>query len=234
MRQIVLDTETTGLSPENGDRILEIGCVEILDRKITKNSLHLYINPQRASHEDAFRIHGISEEFLRDKPVFAEIVEELLAYLQNDELIIHNAAFDVAFLNKEFALLKRPPLQNKVTDTLTLAKEIYPGKRNSLDALCERLEVDNSQRTQHGALLDAELLAEVYVRMTCRQESLLIDLGEIGTASPQPTFEPKDLRSLNLPVLRATEAEAAEHERVLAHMEKDTKKSPVWTREAAA
>ena len=164
MRQIVLDTETTGLSAENGDRIIEIGCVELLGRKLTGNNRHFYLNPERDSHEDALKVHGISNEFLKDKPKFSAVADELLAYLQGAEVIIHNAPFDVSFLNKELELIGLQPLKHcvaKVTDSLMMAKELFPGKRNSLDALCDRLEVDNSGRTLHGALLDAELLADV-------------------------------------------------------------------------
>ena len=169
MRQIVLDTETTGLSAENGDRIIEIGCVELVHRKLTGHNKHFYVNPERDSHEDALKVHGISNEFLRGKPKFAEIAEELLDFLAGAEIIIHNAPFDVGFLNKELELLGRAPLRTlvgSVTDTLLMAKEMFPGKRNSLDALCDRLGVDNSGRTLHGALLDAELLAEVYINLT--------------------------------------------------------------------
>ena len=175
MRQIVLDTETTGLSAEGGDRIIEIGCVELLHRKLTGNNLHFYINPERDSHEDALRVHGISNEFLRDKPKFAEVAEEILAYLQGAEIIIHNAAFDVSFLNKELELIGKPRFAEfvaSITDTLVMAKEMFPGKRNSLDALCDRLGVDNSGRTLHGALLDAEILADVYLA-TAQPESAI-------------------------------------------------------------
>src|SRR3954454_11179600 len=183
MRQIVLDTETTGLSAEGGDRIIEIGCVELLARKLTGNNKHFYLNPERDSHEDALKVHGISNEFLRDKPRFAAVADELLEYLTGAEIIIHNAAFDVAFLNKELELLGMPPVTTRVaqvTDTLAMAKEQWPGKRNSLDALCDRLGVDNSGRTLHGALLDAELLADVYINLTRGQDALLIDMADTG------------------------------------------------------
>jgi DNA polymerase III subunit epsilon len=169
MRQIVLDTETTGLSAETGDRIIEIGCVELLSRKLTGNNRHFYLNPERDSHEDALKVHGISNEFLRDKPRFGAVADELLEYLTGAEIIIHNAAFDVGFLDKELELVGKPcftTFVSRVTDTLAMAKEMYPGKRNSLDALCDRLGVDNSSRTLHGALLDAELLADVYINLT--------------------------------------------------------------------
>ncbi len=169
MRQIFLDTETTGLSPESGDRILEIGCVELVNRRRTGRDLHFYVNPQRASHEDALKVHGLSSDFLADKPVFEAIADELLEYLAGAEIVIHNAGFDVGFLNEELRRATRPPLQAhvaQVSDSLLMAREMYPGKSNSLDALCKRLEVDNSARNLHGALLDAGLLAEVYIRMT--------------------------------------------------------------------
>src|SRR5690606_15009962 len=181
MRQIVLDTETTGLSAENGDRIIEIGCVELLNRKFTGNNLHHYINPERDSHEDALKVHGISNEFLRDKPKFAAIAEELAEYLRGAEIIIHNAAFDVGFLNKEFERVGLPPVERIVgtmPDTTAMAKEMVRGKRNILDALCDRLGVDNSGRTLHGAWLDAELLADVYINLTRGQDALLIDMGD--------------------------------------------------------
>ena len=192
-RQIVLDTETTGLSAEGGDRIIEIGCVELLNRKLTGNNLHFYLNPERDSHEDALKVHGISNEFLRDKPKFAEVAQEFLDYVQGAEIIIHNAAFDVGFLNKELELINSPPFATfvgVVTDTLVMAKEMFPGKRNSLNALCDRLGVDNSGRTLHGALLDAELLADVYINLTRGQDALLIDLGTVEGLSLIHISEP--------------------------------------------
>jgi DNA polymerase-3 subunit epsilon len=230
MRQIFLDTETTGLSADNGDRIIEIGCVELLNRKLTGNNLHLYLNPERDSHEDALKVHGISNEFLRDKPKFAEVVDEVLAYLQDAELIIHNAPFDIGFLNKELELVGRQPLSHYiqgVVDTLAMAKDLYPGKRNSLDALCDRLEVDNSGRTLHGALLDAELLADVYINMTRGQNALMMD-EQVGT-SQQSGNKPKvDLSRLQLPVIRATEQELNLHEEVLTQMDKASGGKTVW------
>lgn len=224
MRQIFLDTETTGLSADNGDRIIEIGCVEMVNRKLTGNNKHFYLNPERDSHEDALKVHGISNEFLRDKPKFAQIADELLVYLEGAELIIHNAPFDVAFLNKELERLGKGPITQFVagiTDTLAMAKDMFPGKRNSLDALCDRLEVDNSGRTLHGALLDAELLADVYINMTRGQDALLIDAhtsgsGEVGGVSLV------DLRQFDLPVIQATEQECAAHEEVLKQMDKSS------------
>jgi DNA polymerase-3 subunit epsilon len=229
MRQIVLDTETTGLSAENGDRIIEIGCVELLNRKLTGNNLHFYVNPERDSHEDALKVHGISNEFLRDKPKFAAIADQLLDYLLDAEVIIHNAPFDISFLNKEMERLGRPPMKTvigKVTDSLVMAKEMFPGKRNGLDALCDRLGVDNSGRTLHGALLDAELLADVYINMTRGQDALLMDLGDAPGENGQ--VEALDLSRFDLPVLRANEQEALAHDGVLTDLDKASKGKTVW------
>ena len=162
MRQIFLDTETTGLSAEAGDRVIEIGCVEMVNRRLTGNNLHLYVNPDRRSHEDAVKVHGLTEEFLADKPRFEAVAEQVLDYLAGAELVIHNASFDIGFLNEELRRLGRPKMSGHVagvTDSLLMAREMFPGKSNSLDALCKRLEVDHSNRTLHGALLDAGLLA---------------------------------------------------------------------------
>ena len=229
MRQIFLDTETTGLSPENGDRIIEIGCVELLHRKLTGNNLHLYINPERDSHEDALRVHGITTEFLKDKPKFGEIVDQFLDYIEGAEVIIHNAPFDIGFLNKELELQGRKPLANYiqgVTDTLVMAKEMFPGKRNSLDSLCDRLEVDNSGRTLHGALLDAELLADVYINMTRGQDALLmeVDSGD----DPVHRTERVDLSSYQLPVIAASEQELTQHDDVLSQLDKSSGGKTVW------
>lgn len=229
MRQIVLDTETTGLSAEAGDRIIEIGCVELVARKLTGNNKHFYLNPERDSHEDALKVHGISNEFLRDKPKFAQVADELMEYLAGAEIIIHNAAFDVSFLNKELELLGRSAITaivGQVTDTLAMAKELWPGKRNSLDALCDRLGVDNSGRTLHGALLDAELLADVYINMTRGQDALLIDVASESTIAGIATRV--DLRAFTLPVLTANEQEAAAHEEVLKQLDKASGGKTLW------
>jgi DNA polymerase III subunit epsilon len=229
MRQIVLDTETTGLSAENGDRIIEIGCVELLHRKLTGFNLHHYVNPGRDSHEDALKVHGISNEFLRDKPRFAEIADELLAYLEGAELIIHNAPFDLAFLNKEMQLLGRPPITEVVSgviDSLVMAKELFPGKRNGLDALCDRLGVDNSGRTLHGALLDAELLADVYINMTRGQDALIMDMDVTERQGGEAVV--LDLSRFDLPVLLANEHEIQAHESVLSDIDKASKGRLVW------
>lgn len=229
-RQIVLDTETTGLSADGGDRIIEIGCVELVARKLTGNNKHFYLNPERDSHEDALRVHGISNEFLKDKPKFAAVADELLDYLQGAEIIIHNAAFDVSFLNKELELAGRTALRSfvdSITDTLAMAKELYPGKRNSLDALCDRLGVDNSGRTLHGALLDAELLADVYINLTRGQDALLI-IDDAQENAGGANFVQIDLRSFALPVLQASEQEAAAHEEVLTQIDKASGGKTIW------
>jgi DNA polymerase III subunit epsilon len=229
MRQIVLDTETTGLSAEGGDRIIEIGCVELLARKLTGNNKHFYLNPERDSHEDALKVHGISNEFLRDKPRFAAVADELMEYLAGAEIIIHNAAFDVAFLNKELELLGKSAFRTyvgSVTDTLAMAKEMYPGKRNSLDALCDRLGVDNSSRTLHGALLDAELLADVYINLTRGQDALLIDIADSNAIGGIVTRV--DLTAFTLPVLLANDQEAAAHEEVLKQLDKASGGKTLW------
>ena len=229
-RQVVFDTETTGLSAENGDRILEIGCVELLHRKLTGRRLHLYINPERESEEGALRVHGLTTEFLSDKPKFAEVADQILDFMRDAEIIIHNAAFDVGFINKELERLNLPPLASHVAgivDTLALAKEMFPGKRNSLDALCDRLGVDNSARTLHGALLDAELLADVYICLTRGQDALLIadDASDTGGG---PRAACIDLSGLHLPVLQANDQELAAHEALLAQLDKESKGKTVW------
>ena len=229
MRQIFLDTETTGLSADNGDRIIEIGCVELLHRKLTGNNLHFYVNPERDSHEDALKVHGISNEFLKDKPKFADIADALLDYVQGAEIIIHNASFDIGFLNKELELLGKPAFTTYVqgvTDSLAMAKEMFPGKRNSLDALCDRLEVDNSGRTLHGALLDAELLADVYINMTRGQDALLMEVE--STDAGHGNTQLADISQLKLPVIRATEQELTQHEDVLAQLDKASGGKTVW------
>lgn len=230
MRQIVLDTETTGLSAEGGDRIIELGCVELFARKLTGKNLHFYFNPERDSHEDALKVHGISNEFLRDKPKFAQLADDILDYLSDAEIIIHNAAFDVSFLNKELERVGKKPFKTYVSgviDTLVMAKEMFPGKRNSLDALCDRLEVDNSGRTLHGALLDAELLADVYINMTRGQEALLIDAGDAPTDTQSVKVQ-VDLSTYALPVLPANAQELAAHDDVLTQLDKSSGGKTVW------
>jgi DNA polymerase-3 subunit epsilon len=229
MRQIFLDTETTGLSADNGDRVIEIGCVELVNRKLTGNNLHFYLNPGRDSHEEALKVHGITTEFLRDKPKFDAVVDEFMVYLKDAEVIIHNAAFDVGFLNKELALVGRKPLGVHVAgiiDTLVMAKEMYPGKRNSLNALCDRLGVDNSGRTLHGALLDAELLADVYINLTRGQDALLIE-AEVPEVAGL-VVERIDLSELVLPVLAASEQEMLAHDDVLKQVDKSSGGKLLW------
>jgi DNA polymerase-3 subunit epsilon len=229
VRQIFLDTETTGLYADQGDRVIEIGCVELINRKLTGNNLHIYLNPGRDSHEEALRIHGITTEFLKDKPKFEAVAEEFLAYLQGAEVIIHNATFDVGFLNRELELAGEAKFREHVVsviDTLVMAKEMYPGKRNNLDALCDRLGVDRSGRTLHGALLDAELLADVYINLTRGQDALLMD------AHPEEQnglkVERIDLRSFVLPVITANAQELAGHEDVLAQLDKSSSGKTLW------
>ena len=231
MRQVILDTETTGLNPATGDRVIEIGCVELVNRRLTERTFHHYINPERDIDAGAYAVHGLSRAFLSDKPVFAQIAEDLIEFVADAELIIHNAPFDLGFLDSEFALLKRTPFRayaSNVIDTLVNARQMFPGKRNSLDALCERFAISNTHRTLHGALLDAQLLAEVYVAMTRGQEDLTIDLIDYsanldasGQTKPLPT---------NLMVLAASEDDCKLHEQILAEIAKANKQDPVWER----
>lgn len=234
MRQIFLDTETTGLAADQGDRVIEIGCVELVNRKLTGNNLHFYLNPGRDSHEEALKVHGLTTEFLRDKPKFEAIVDDLLAYVQDAEIIIHNASFDVGFLNAELKLVGKPAFKDyvsKVVDTLAMAKEMFPGKRNSLDSLCDRLGVDNSGRTLHGALLDAELLADVYINMTRGQDALLMDAGT-DNQKQGIAVEQINLRELDLPVLVANQQELAAHAEVVQQIDKASGGKAIW-KEAA-
>lgn len=232
MRQIVLDTETTGFyanHPDNPDRMVEIGCVELVNRKLTGNNLHFYLNPGRDSDEGALRVHGLTTQFLSDKPRFEEIAQQLVDYVAGAEIIIHNAPFDLSFLDMELGRIGRKPFKACVAgvlDTLVMAKEMFPGKRNSLDALCDRLEVDNSGRTLHGALLDAELLADVYINMTRGQDALIME-----SSAPQEAgivVEQLDLRSIQLPVLEANAQEIAAHEDVLSQLDKSSGGKTVW------
>jgi DNA polymerase-3 subunit epsilon len=228
MRQIVLDTETTGLNPRTGDRVIEIGCVEIFNRKLTGNNFHRYINPERDSDEAALAVHGLTTEFLRDKPKFHEIAEELRAFVQDAEVIIHNAPFDLGFLNHEFERIGLPPFVkhcSNVIDTLVNAKELHPGKRNSLDALCDRYGISNAHRKLHGALLDSELLADVYLAMTRGQNTLSMDV-EIESAGGGELIEAGPLGEII--VLAAADDELAEHDNMLAALDKGVKGECVW------
>ncbi|NLC24380.1 MAG: DNA polymerase III subunit epsilon [Oxalobacter sp.] len=231
MRQIVLDTETTGLSHSEGDRIIEIGAIELKSRQMTQNNFHHYINPERDSHPDALAVHGLTTEFLRDKPKFAEIAQAFCDYIRGAELIIHNAPFDVGFLNAELARLNLPKvheLATNIIDTLAMARENFPGRRNSLDALCERYEIDNTHRDLHGALIDSALLSDVYLTMTRGQESLGIDL-----ASQMDEFDRNDpaFALSDVIVRKATPEEAAAHEAYLDDVGKKLKEPVVWRRQ---
>jgi DNA polymerase-3 subunit epsilon len=229
MRQIILDTETTGLEPSQGHRIIEFAGLEMVDRKLTGRHLHLYFHPDRQIDPDAERVHGISLDFLSDKPRFSSTGHEVVEFLRDAELIIHNAPFDVGFLNAEFDRIGAEPVAKlcaSVIDTLVMARDQYPGKRNNLDALCDRLGVDRSNRTLHGALIDCELLAEVYLGMTRGQESLVMDIELESTEdanSLEPGFERKPIR-----IVRATEQELAEHQSALNELDKIVKGTCLW------
>ncbi len=219
-RQIILDTETTGLDPKLGHRVIEVAGVELVNRRLTGKHFHRYLNPGRDSEEGALQVHGLTTEFLSDKPKFAEIADEFLDYISGAELVIHNAPFDVGFLDSELALARKKRLQTycpEVIDTLRMAKDLHPGKRNGLDALCDRYQIDNSARTLHGALLDAELLAEVYLAMTRGQESLIIETDTARTAVRAAGFNRGELK---LVVLRASAEEIAAHEAQLIEIDK--------------
>lgn len=240
VRQVVLDTETTGMNmtgqPQIGHNIIEIGAVEVINRRLTGRTFHVYIKPPREVDEEAIRVHGITNEFLQDKPVFAEIADDFLAFIKGAELIIHNAPFDVAFMDQEFSYLKDPPPKTAemctVTDSLQMARKMYPGKRNNLDALCDRLGIDNSKRVLHGALLDAEILADVFLMMTGGQISLLVDeentTAQIGEEVVKVSY---DLS--NAVVLNASDEELNAHETFLALIEKKSKGNCIWLHQAA-
>jgi DNA polymerase-3 subunit epsilon len=225
VRQVVLDTETTGLEVKDGHRIIEIGCVELVGRRLTERRLHRYVNPGREIDAGALAVHGLTDDFLADKPRFADVADELLTYVRDAEVIIHNAPFDLSFLDTELALLGRAPFSEHcvtVTDTLRLARDVHPGKRNSLDALCERYGVSNRHRTMHGALLDAGLLAEVYLAMTRGQDSLVIELAHGLAADAEP------IDCSRLFVLHASAEELVAHEAVLDAIERECRQLPVW------
>ncbi len=228
MRQIILDTETTGLDPKLGHRVIELAAVEIVDRRLTTRHFHRYVNPERASDEGALQVHGLTEEFLRDKPKFGEIAREFLDFVGGAELVIHNAAFDLGFLDRELDLLDLKPIAEycpSVIDSLQLARELHPGKKNGLDALCERYQIDHSKRTLHGALLDANLLAEVYLAMTRGQDSLIIDVAP----TPQAAAETRRAAGkLDLIVVPANAEELAEHGKQLAEIDQASKGACVW------
>lgn len=229
MRQIVLDTETTGLDWRNGDRVIEIGCVELVNRSLTGRHFHAYLNPERGIDAEAVAIHGITEEFLADKPRFRDIAGDFQDFVRGAELVIHNASFDVGFLNHELSLIGRESLDMccaGVIDTLRMAKDQNPGKKASLDALCERHQIENAHRTLHGALLDAEILAEVYLAMTRGQESLIIALEEPVPGADEIAGGLID--RIPLKIVRASEEELAEHGKVLADIASASGKGCLW------
>lgn len=228
MRQIFFDIETTGLDPKNGHRIIEIACIEMKDRQRTGRSLHFYFNPERPVDQQAFQIHGLSDDFLADKPKFVDKVQELLAFIQGAELIAHNASFDVGFLDAELDRLSMQPFQkyvHAVVDTLQMARNLFPGQRNSLDALCNRLGVNNSHRTLHGALLDSEILSEVYLVMTRGQDVLGIELTEEGGDVQQTQV---DFASLPLPLMDLSAADEQAHILYLDQLDREIKKPCIW------
>jgi DNA polymerase-3 subunit epsilon len=232
VRLVVLDTETTGLEAREGHRIIEVGAIEVVARRVTEQRFHSYLNPERDSDDGALAVHGLTRNFLEDKPKFAEIADDLLAFVRDAEVIIHNAAFDLEFLDAELKRLGRPPFAQhclRVTDSLQLAREQHPGKRNSLDALCERYGVSNAHRTLHGALLDAGLLAEVYLAMTRGQDSLTIDM----TAEDGLLAQAVPIDAAALQVLAATAEEISAHEAVLNGIEKEARTTAVWRMSAA-
>lgn len=245
LRQVVLDTETTGMNfagqPQIGHNIIEIGGVEVINRRLTGRTFHVYIKPPREVDEEAIKVHGITNEFLQDKPVFAEIADEFLDFIKGAELVIHNAPFDVAFMDQEFSYLENPPAKTAemctVTDSLQLARKMYPGKRNNLDALCDRLGIDNSKRVLHGALLDAEILADVFLMMTGGQIALL---GEEDTHEQHEAIvdNQSDKRisfdTSGLVVLALSEEEQAAHADYLNLINKKSKGNCIWTREPVA
>ncbi|MFJ1299638.1 DNA polymerase III subunit epsilon [Pseudomonadota bacterium AL_CKDN230030165-1A_HGKHYDSX7] len=230
MRQIIFDTETTGLDPAQGHRIIEIGCVEIVNRMTTGNTLHLYLNPDRDSDPEALAVHGLTTEFLADKPRFAEVADQFLAFIEGAELIAHNASFDVKFFNAELDRVGRGPLNNycsTITDSLLHARSLFPGKRNSLDSLCDRFGISNAHRTLHGALLDSQLLGEVWLAMTRGQDALLIDVEEdAGGVSAGQSIGRFD--ASGLPVIVASAEELAEHESYLLALDKSVGGACNW------
>ena len=236
MRQIFLDTETTGLEHRLGHRVIEIGCVEMRNRRLTNRHFHRYLNPDRDIDAGALAVHGISLEFLQDKPHFPDIAEEFLDFVRGAELIIHNAPFDIGFLNAELALLDMAPIETVcrgVIDSLRLAKELHPGKKNNLNILCERYGIDNSRRTLHGALLDAEILAEVYVAMTRGQESLIMEADQDESDQKESALAavPSGIRAgvqRDPLVLKATDTELEEHAQLLSSIQKESKGKCLW------
>lgn len=241
MRQIILDTETTGLEPSQGHRIIEIGCVEVVNRKLTGNHYHQYIQPEREVEEQAIEVHGITNEFLEDKPIFSQVVDEFMAFVDGAQLVIHNAPFDVGFINHELKLFgdKYSIIEDycSIVDTLVMAREKHPGQKNNLDALCKRYMVDNSQRDLHGALLDAEILADVYLMMTGGQTALMLGEGD-GSPGASQNASKEQVRRLtrtyNTPVIKATESEEVAHRDKLNTIQKASGGNCLWLGEAEA
>ncbi|MEM7360530.1 MAG: DNA polymerase III subunit epsilon [Pseudomonadota bacterium] len=233
-RQIVLDTETTGLEHRQGHRIIEIGCVELINRKLTGNNYHVYINPEREIDQGAIEVHGITNEFLQDKPAFAEIAEQLLSYLTGAELVIHNAAFDVGFLDAELDKLElqTPQIDDicAVHDTLLQARKMFPGQRNDLDSLCKRYDINNSHRELHGALLDAEILADVYLLMTGGQTALSLDASASDGSESGVGVQAVDFATLDLPVIKPSREEANNHVEWLARLDEKVQGQCIWSR----
>ncbi len=228
MRQIILDTETTGLDPKLGHRIIEVAAVEIIDRRLTGNHFHRYINAERASEEGALQVHGLTEEFLRDKPKFADIAKEFLDFVSGAELVIHNAAFDCGFLDAELALLDLKPIAEycpAIVDTLRMARDVHPGKKNNLNALCERYQIDHSTRILHGALLDANLLAEVYLALTRGQDSLIMEREPMPQAAAETR---RAAGKLEFVVIAASAEELTEHDKQLADIDRASNGACVW------
>jgi DNA polymerase-3 subunit epsilon len=231
MRQIILDTETTGLEPAQGHRIVEIGCLEIINRMVTGNTMHVYLNPDRESDPEALAVHGLTTEFLSDKPRFSDVADELLRFLEGAEIIIHNAAFDTKFINAELARIGRSPIHDccaTITDSLMHARELHPGKRNSLDALCDRYGISNAHRTLHGALLDARLLGEVWLAMTRGQDGLLIDVDDSAAGQSLDGVQLARFDASGLPVIRASDEDLREHEAYLAALDKSVGGACLW------
>ena len=231
MRQIFLDTETTGLDPAQGHRLIEIAAVEMINRKHTNRHFHAYVNPEREIDAEAERVHGTSLDFLQDKPKFANVADEFLAFVEGAELIIHNAPFDIGFLNAELKRIGRQEMKvfcPSVIDTLVMAKDVFPGKRNSLDALCDRFEIDRSNRTLHGALIDCELLGDVYLALTRGQDSLLMDFGSHSHGGASHGGKPRRECKAAPRVRYATEQELAQHADYLADLDKNTKGDCLW------
>lgn len=233
IRQVVLDTETTGLNPQEGHRIIEIGCVELVNRRLTQNRFHVYINPDRIIDQGAIEVHGITNEFLEDKPRFEDIAEDFIAFIRGAELIIHNAPFDVGFINHEFSLLDNGTGSvadySEVFDTLTYARKKHPGQRNSLDALCKRYGIDNSHRDLHGALLDAEILADVFLVMTGGQFSLLDeDLAEQEEVGMSKVISALSVDRPALKIIRCNEEELQAHQQRLEAIDKASGGVCIW------